>query len=57
LTVVSVAALRLRLVFDANAQRASLLGDFCNKICHKQTSCVAATNVFADDNAIASTSG
>jgi len=37
LTVVSVAALRLRLVFDANAQRASLLGDFCNKIGTKRT--------------------
>jgi hypothetical protein len=24
-------------VFGAKAQRASLLSDFCNKICHKQT--------------------
>jgi hypothetical protein len=24
-------------MFGAKAQRASLLGDFCNKICHKPT--------------------
>jgi hypothetical protein len=36
LTVVSVVPSRLRLVFGAKAQRASLLGDFCNKICQKR---------------------
>jgi hypothetical protein len=31
---------RLRLQLGAKAQRASLFGDFCNKICHEPTHAV-----------------
>jgi hypothetical protein len=31
-------------VFGAKAQRASLLGDFCNEICHKPTCAVQQYN-------------